>query len=1246
MNRRCAAAILSLGMLAFLLPAADWHSEPGFRWADLAVPRTGKPGFTLLSSSQMGVTFTNVLPLWRSVTNTILPNGSGVAAGDIDGDGWCDLFFSGLAGGSRMYRNLGDWRFEDITALAGVVCTNLDATGTLLVDLNGDGSLDLIVNSLGGGTHLFLNNGAGRFTRLPQVLNAGRGGTSLAAADTTGKGNLDLYVANYRAATILDAPGTRFTMRMVNKELQVASINGRPPTDPEWTNRFRFKTEFDGQGRVRWGREELGEPDVLLLNKGNGQFEPVSWTSGRFLDEAGRHLTEPPFDWGLSVLFRDFNQDSHPDIYVCNDFLTPDRFWLNDGRGHFLAVPLLSLRQTSFSSMGADVADINRDGLDDLMVMDMLSPDPVRRLTQRNSMLPERTAPGASVQRAQYPRNMVFLNRGDGTYAEIAQYAGIEATDWSWAPIFLDVDLDGFEDLLVPNGFERDNMNVDAQNQIKRATLPNQVRTLADLELRKHFPRLATPNLAFRNRGDLRFEEVSSIWGFDTATISQGACLADLDCDGDLDVVLNNLNEAAGLYRNDALAPRLAVRLRGQGGNTRGIGARVIVSGGPVVQSQEFMCGGRYQSCDDAMRVFAAASSNRMRLEVVWRSGRRTLVAEAQANRLYEIQEPANGPVAPPESHPEAAPLFVEVSERIAHRHTDQPFDDGARQPSLATDLSQLGPGISWWDMDRDGIDDLIVGSGKGGLPACYRSDGKGGFARRNGGPWDQPVPRDHTGMAGWRPGKLLAASSNYEDHTPAAGGVFAWETNGMPLEIEGWNSSMGSLAVADYNGDGHLDLFVGGRVRPGQYPLPAESRLFLRRADKWALDEQAAKALHEFGMVCGAVWSDLNEDGWPELLVSCDWGPIRILRNERGQLAPFDPRVQISGLGAAKARVSSLSQLRGWWTGITTGDLNGDGRMDIVAANWGANTRYERFRDHPLRLYYGDLAQDGTMSLIEAAYPRGCGQYLPVRMLSHVAGALPFIGGLFPTHQSWAQADLEGLMKSRGVEPRFVSADWLETTLFLNRGDYFEVRVLPAEAQFAPGFAVCVADADGDGTEDVFLGQNFYGVDSDTSRYDAGRGLWLKGDGRGGLRPIPGQESGIRVYGQQAGAALCDFNGDGRVDLAVAQNNEATRLFQNSRAKPGIRIRLQGPEDNPCGIGATVRLQYATHLGPSREIHGGGGWWSQDSLTPILGFTEQPLAVRVRWPGGVATSHQIAVGTREVLARWTSDRQRFRTAP
>jgi hypothetical protein len=1213
-----------LGPLVFLLAwfaqGEPWQTGPGYRFRLLSVPAEGHTGFTELAPTQTGVTFTNTLPEARLLTNQILPNGSGVAAGDVDGDGWCDLFFCGLGGGSRLFRNLGHWHFEDITERAGVACPDLDATGAVLADVDGDGDLDLIVNSIGGGTRIFLNDGKGHFTRSAQTLNLGRGGTSLTLADVTGNGRLDLYLANYRVSSVMDQPGTRFSVRTINGQPMVVSINGQPLTDPEWTNRFRFTIEMGAGGRGKFASEELGEPDVFLRNLGGGTFAPVSWTDGTFLDEDGRPLAAPPLDWGLSVVFRDFNGDGWPDLYECNDFRSPDWFWLNDGRGHFRAAPRLALRQSCYSAMSVDVADVNRDGLDDFLVVEMLSRDHVRRLTQRNLMHAETESAGEITGRPQYPRNMLYLNRGDGTYAEIAQYAGIEASEWSWGPLFLDVDLDGFEDLLVPNGFARDNMNADVQDRINQLKAGRRASGVAELQLRRLFPPLATGCVAFRNRGNLRFQEISHAWGFDTKVISQGACLADLDNDGDLDVIVNRLNAGAGLYRNETAAPRLAVRLNGLPPNTRGIGARINVTGGPVRQSQQIVCGGRYSSCDDAMRVFAAgALTNRLRIEVTWRSGQRSMVTNALPNCLYEIAEAGATAITLAPTNP-PPPVFADVSDRVPYVHHDEPFDDFARQPLLPRRLSELGPGVGWWDVDGDGWDDLIVGTGAGGAPAWFRNDQHGGFQPMNHVPWTNVVARDQTAVVGWNTGALLIGSANYEDGLTNGSAVLAYQA-GQPQAAEvvpAWDSSVGPLAVADYDGDGALDLFVGGRVKPGQYPVATSSRLYRQQGGKLVLDAANTVRLADVGLVSGAVWSDLDGDGWPDLVLACEWGPIRVFYNDHGQL-----REITAALG--------LADKTGWWTGVTTGDLDGDGRLDIIAANWGENTKYESRRTKPLRLYYGDPDGDGSWPMLEAHFEPAMNEYVPDRMLDTVAKGMPFLLGEFPTHQAWAEAGVEAALGDRLSRMRYLEANWLESTAFLNRGDHFEARVLPPEAQFAPAFAVCVADYDGDGREDVFLSQNFFGVDNETSRYDAGRGLWLQGDGRGDFRAVPGQESGVKVYGEQRGAAVADFDGDGRVDLVVTQHRAATKLYRNVTGRPGLRVRLEGPPGNPRGIGAVLRLKFGERLGPAREIHAGSGYWSQDSVVTVLAAPAPATQVWVRWPGGRVTTADLPSGAREV---------------
>lgn len=1186
-----------------------WQTGPGHRSRAVAVPAGGRPGFTLVDPARSGLQFTNLLSDRTVATNRIYENGSGVALGDVDGDGWCDIYLCGLEGANALFRNRGDWRFEDVTREAGVACPGQYSTGTAFADVDGDRDLDLLVNALGGGTRLFLNDGRGRFTELTSTRLVRRfGSTSMALADMDADGDLDLYVTNYRTDTYRDRPpGLKVEARMVG---------GRIVVTPE----DRFLPVMPQGGAVEV--VELGERDFLYVNDGAGRFAPVSWTAGSFLDPQGKALTAPPLDWGLSVLFRDLNHDRTPDLYICNDFFqSPDRVWINEGSRRFRAADSDMFRNMSMSSMAIDVADLNRDGEDDIVVVDMLSRRHRDRQRQRPEMMQGRIAmPVEDAEfRPETPRNTLYLNRGDGTYAEIAQLSGVAATEWSWSPVFLDVDLDGFEDLLIANGNHHDVQDADVIREIA------QVRDRESPEARlSRFPRLHTPNLAFRNRGDLTFEECGKAWGFHWEGVSQGMALADLDGDGDLDVVLNNLNAGAHLYRNDSSAPRVAIRLQGLAPNTHGIGARIGVFGGAVPrQSQEITCGGRYASADDTVRMFAAGNrTNRLRIEVTWRNGRTSVLEGAEPDRLYEITEAGAGPtISTPAQgrEPATEPWFEDVSDRLNHVHVDQPYDDLARQPLLAHRWSRLGPGVAWFAREAEGPDDLVIGGGAGGRLARYRPDGKGGFIRSEG----EPVHRDQTGLAAWwtsTHARLLVATANYED--PDGGpsrvrsleGPEARDAEAGP-ELPG---SAGPLAVADVDGDGDLDLLVGGRIASGRYPEAASSRMYRNEGGRWILEPESTRALERIGLISGAVFADLDADGDPDLVLAGHWGPLRMLRNDAGQFRDITREV-------------GLEHTRGWWNGVTTGDFDGDGRLDLVASNWGRNTPYHGMLDGKPGVSFGDFDGDGVIEVLETIRDPETGKVVPWQDYETVSRALPFLRALLPTYRAYAEADVSAVLGPVAGQASQLAVDTLDSHVFLNRSGTFVAVPLPVEAQFAPAFGISVADFNGDGREDLFLAQNFFGVLTEASRYDGGIGLCLEGDGRGGFRPMNSRQSGIRMSGEQRGCAVADFDGDGRPDLAVAQNHGATRLYRNREAQPGLRLRLQGGPDNPRGVGAVLQLEFGERRGPARAVHAGAGYWSQDSLTPVLATPEPATAVLVRWPGGAIHKTPVPPGSREI---------------
>ncbi len=1206
--RALAGRLLSSGLLLVLLCSTvaaadrDWSDGPGYRSRPVPVLKSGPPGFTLLPAAITGIDFTNVLTDARAAENQLRLNGSGVACGDVDGDGWCDVYFCGLENGNRLYRNLGGWKFEDITESAGVACADQYSTGAVFADVDGDGHLDLLVNGMGTGTRLFLNDGKGKFREgASSGLVRKFGATTLALADVNGDGYLDLYVANYRTTTIRTTG------------LPLLKINDKVVVRPE----DREDYQLTPQGLII----EQGEPHFLYLNDGKGNFQAVAWTNGVFLDEEGRPLTQAPKDWGLSAAFRDLNNDRAPDLYVCNDFNSPDRIWINDGHGHYQAIARQALRTTSTFTMAVDFADLNHDGFDDLFTVDMLDMRHQMRVVDFLAAEFPMTGAAALLNRPQVGRNTVQLSRGDGTYAEGAYYCGLEASGWTSSSAFLDVDLDGYEDLVMSTGYSFDTQDLDAASRID-AMGPMGKNLKFKILM---YPRLRLPRMAYRNLGNLRFEECGARWGLNDEGVSHGLALADLDNDGDLDVLMNSLNEGARVYRNNASAPRIEVRLKGMAPNTRGIGAKIFVHGGAVpVQSQEMMCGGRYLSGDDNVRVFAAGSTtNGMTIEVRWRGGRNSMIGNVSANRIYEIDEAGSAVPAAQVALP-PAPFFKDVSHLLNHEHHEEAFDDFQRQPLLPKKLSQLGPGVAWGDLAGDGRDDLIIGGGKGGRLAAYRNDGHGGFAPFGGPAFDRIIPRDQTGVLLWSAAntktRILIGSASYEERARSGGQVLALEpVSGTVEDIGGEaDSSVGPLVLGDIDGDGNLDLFVGGRVIPGRYPEPASSRVYRGQAGKFVLDAENSRVLEQSGLVSGAVMTDLDGDGFPELVLACEWGSIKVFKNDHGKL-----REATAEWGLANSS--------GWWNGVTAGDFDGDGRMDLIAVNWGLNTKYRASLEQPRKIYYGEFHEPGSVDTIEACFDERMGKEVPEREFDAVAAAMPYLRGVFPTYHAYGAAGVSEVLGERLKQAKAVSANTLASMVFLNRSNRFAAMPLPAEAQLAPAFAAVATDFDGDGTEDLFISQNFFATEMQTARADAGRGLWLQGDGKGGFRAVSGQESGITVYGEQRGAAAADYDGDGRVDLVVTQNATTTRLFHNVKAKPGLRVRLAGPPGNPVGVGACLRIRSGEKFGPAREIHAGSGYWSQDSPVQVLARLPEPMQIWVRWPGGQVTTADLPTKAQEV---------------
>ena len=1094
---------LTSGLLAMALVVSAAAAVPGLEQRPFA-PRhstaAGQGGFRELTPAETGLTVSNVYNdprMWgdRFREFTLGAVETGLAVADFDRDGWLDIYVVSKDGPCALYRQTAPFKFTDIAAAAGVDCANSPAPkiGATVVDINQDGWPDIYVCRYDAPNLLFVNNGDGTFTERAHQYGLDVKDASVMAtfADYDGDGFLDCYLTT----NILD-----------------------------------------------FSKSSLGRRDYLFHNNGDGTFTDVTQKAGI---------------WGLtqahSAIWLDANQDGWPDLYVANDFETPDRFYLNKGDGTFVDVVGQRLPHVPYFSMSADSGDLNNDGWIDFMVVDM------RDHTRQGYMAGmEEVGRGLwAVERPaevvpQYPWSAVYLGTGTDHYQEAAHLTGMAASGWTWSTRIADLDNDGRQDVFLTTGMIRNFVDPDIVDKQNLApTLAARAAVWKSAPLRREHP------LAYRNLGDLKFEDVSARWGFDHLDVSFGCALVDLDNDGALDIVFVNQDGPPTVYRNETSAGHsVEIKLAGQAPNRDGIGAEIHVETAAGTQVRQLYTEHGAVTSEPPLVHFGLGDATSIKkLTIRWPLGNTQVFENLPADCLFTIAEPP----FPAGKRPHRAPavlkspgtgaLYVETAHARGLDYTSaaQPIDEFDRQRLLPRRLGQLAPALAVADVNGDGIDDLFVSGGLGQAGALYLGQPDGSFVLAPSQPWADAKEADDVGAVFFDAngdGKIdlfIAAGgvayqrgdARLNDHLYLGDGHGGFSTapSGM-LPADG--ESTAACAAADFDGDGRVDLFVGGRVVPGKWPETPRSFLYRNVGGHFEdVTDQLAPGLRNVGMVTAAAWADLDGDGRPDLVLAIEWGPVKVFHYSGAGFEDYSTRL-------------GLSSLTGWWSALAVADVNGDGRPDLIAGNVGLNTKYSATAEAPAVLFAGDLDGSGRNALVEAGYDPD-GSLYPLRGRSKLTQSFPWLRQKFPTFADFSRATVDSIFQPERLHAatRLTAAE-LASGIFLQQADgTFRFSPLPRPAQLAPINGFVVADLDGDGVPDLYCVGNFFGPEPMTGRFDGGVSLLLRGDGHGHFTPVSPGESGLVAIGDaRAVARLSPVNPGGGPRLAVAQSQGPLLLF------------------------------------------------------------------------------------------------------